>query len=269
MALFLSEAYDRHEGAQSSMDLTECALALLDLSNQQAELTEGIMTADYILEKRCQNLSEGETSDKLKDFARKVWAGIKAFAKTVWAKIKQIAGVIWRKLKEWSAKVYNAFAGKEVMVTKGNLILLEKLPPLVEKSIFIAGKGYSNPDQVTDALSDAKANNVEAGKVEAAAKAASGSVKVGKATFDTFAKNLEKLAEKLTKATEDQEKTVSTMENLADKLSDESKDDAKKLQEASTSMRGLISTLQSAAGDVTNLAQTLTTSFKEVPEKKK
>jgi len=140
MALFLSESVAAPE-AVGTQSFAEAFAGLLDLSDKSGSLVEAIMMADYTMEKRCANLSEGETTDKIKAFAGKVWETLKSFAKTVWAKIKQIAAMITRKAKEYFAKAVAMFKGDKVKMSKGTFIKLTKTAPLLEKMIFIAEKG--------------------------------------------------------------------------------------------------------------------------------
>ena len=58
-----------------------------------------------MLEKQSQNLSEGETLDKIKNFFKKVWIGVVQIAKKIWARIKDVMRLAVRKLSEWASKI--------------------------------------------------------------------------------------------------------------------------------------------------------------------
>ena len=174
MALFLSEAvnnYERKQISRGTTDLAEAALTLLSISEQSAALTEAVMTAEFTLMRQCQNLSEGETSNKMKDFGRKVWYNLKAFAKTVWAKIKEICRMVWRKLKEWGSQVLDMFSGKEMEILKGDYKLLSDGPRILEKIINVTERGITTSDDAgSDLFDTAKELRKEFEDLEKAAK---------------------------------------------------------------------------------------------------
>lgn len=266
MALFLSESYEAHSTSTSMASLTEAALTLLDLSNAQASLTEGIMTADYILEKRNQALSEGEAMDSVKNFIAKVWAAIKSFAKTVWAKVKEIAAVILRKVKEWSARLYGAAFGKDVEISKADSILLDELPRFAEKYLFLATKGYSGVDAGKDLQEDLAALAAENTKMKAKVEAATGTVTVTKNVIETTSKTINTLSEKLTSATSSQEKQVKIIDSELESVKD--KTDEAKLRASANLLKKQLVVIKDAATALVTCASALSKAVGSAKEKK-
>ena len=259
MALFLNEAYEQHIGGTTSMtELHEAAFALLELSQKQAALNEGILIADYIIEKQCRNLSEGETTDKIKDFGRKVWHNVKAFAKTVYAKIKEIIALVWRKLKEWGSKVLDMFSDEksEKSISKRRKYILEELPRLIEKLIYAAEKGMhiseGGAERTKELIDDIEK---EIGELKTKANDMNGEEKVGKNWLKSVENSLDGLVKKLTKANEAMGKTADQAEKVAARMKDS--DNSTEASAAITSFRESIKAVQRCAIEVTGLTSKL------------
>ena len=270
MALFLSEAvnnYERKQISRGTTDLAEAALTLLSISEQSAALTEAVMTAEFTLMRQCQNLSEGETSNKMKDFGRKVWYNLKAFAKTVWAKIKEICRMVWRKLKEWGSQVLDMFSGKEMEILKHDQKYLEQLPRIMEKAIREVERGISASDdsgsdwadRIGDIRSDLKSVQKEAEKEKADTGSAADDHKaytrVGKNWLKSIQSTLTNYANRLEKATEMLDKTLEKYDKVADRMSHE--DNQKDLSQNSAKMSTAIGLLKETANQLVTAANRL------------
>ena len=281
MALFLSEAVDNYERKQVSRgttDLAEAALTLLSISEQSAALTEAVMTAEFTLMRQCQNLSEGETSNKMKDFGRKVWHNLKAFAKTVWAKIKEICRMVWRKLKEWGSQVLDMFSGKEMEIEKEDYKLLSDGPRILEKIINVTERGITTSDDAgSDLLDTAKELTKELEDLKKAAqkdqkenvqelRAVSGStrlgynhkayIKVGKNWLKSVQSTISGYATKIEKLAEIMDKKVEEMEKLEGRMSHE--DNQKDLNKSAVKLKEGIEMLKVLATNITTLTTKLT-----------
>ena len=284
MALFLSEAVDNYERKQTSRgttDLAEAALTLLSISEQSAALTEAVMTAEFTLMRQCQNLSEGETSNKMKDFGRKVWHNLKAFAKTVWAKIKEICRMVWRKLKEWGSQVLDMFSGKEMEIEKGDYKLLSDGPRILEKIINVTERGITTSDDAgSDLLDTAKELTKEFDDLKKAAEkeqkedareerkpiltaAAAHSfynhkayIKVGKNWLKSVQSTISGYATKIEKLAETMDKKVEEMEKLEGRMSHE--DNQKDLNKSAAKLKEGIEILKVLATGITTLTTRLT-----------
>ena len=269
MALFLSEAVDNYERKQTSRgttDLAEAALTLLSISEQSAALTEAVMTAEFTLMRQCQNLSEGETSNKMKDFGRKVWYNLKAFAKTVWAKIKEICRMVWRKLKEWGSQVLDMFSGKEMEILKHDQKYLEQLPRIMEKAIREVERGISASDdsgsdwadRIGDIRSELKSVQKEAEKEkidDETKKNGKAYTRVGKNWLKSIQSTLTNYANRLEKATDMLDKTLENYDKVADRMSHE--DNQKDLSKNSAKMSAAIGLLKETAGELVTAANKL------------
>ena len=270
MALFLSEAvnnYERKQVSRGTTDLAEAALTLLSISEQSAALTEAVMTAEFTLMRQCQNLSEGETSNKMKDFGRKVWHNLKAFAKTVWAKIKEICRMVWRKLKEWGSQVLDMFSGKEMEIIKHDQKYLEQLPRIMEKAIREVERGISASDdsgsdwadRIGDIRSEIKSLQKEAEKEGTTASGPRGDGKsytrVGKNWLKSIQGTLTNYANRLEKATDMLDKTLENYDKVADRMSHE--DNQKDLSKNSAKMNTAIGLLKVTAGELVTAANKL------------
>ena len=269
MALFLSEAVDNYERKQTSRgttDLAEAALTLLSISEQSAALTEAVMTAEFTLMRQCQNLSEGETSNKMKDFGRKVWYNLKAFAKTVWAKIKEICRMVWRKLKEWGSQVLDMFSGKEMEILKHDQKYLEQLPRIMEKAIREVERGISASDdsgsdwadRIGDIRSELKSVQKEAEKEKIdddTKKNGKAYTRVGKNWLKSIQSTLTNYANRLEKATDMLDKTLENYDKVADRMSHE--DNQKDLSKNSAKMSAAIGLLKQTAGELVTAANKL------------
>ena len=269
MALFLSEAvnnYERKQISRGTTDLAEAALTLLSISEQSAALTEAVMTAEFTLMRQCQNLSEGETSNKMKDFGRKVWHNLKAFAKTVWAKIKEICRMVWRKLKEWGSQVLDMFSGKEMEILKHDQKYLEQLPRIMEKAIREVERGISASDdsgsdwadRIGDIRSELKSVQKEAEKEkidEDARKNGKAYTRVGKNWLKSIQSTLTNYANRLEKATDMLDKTLENYDKVADRMSHE--DNQKDLSKNSAKMSAAIGLLKETAGELVTAANKL------------
>ena len=239
MALFLSEAvnnYERKQVTRGSTDLTEATMMLLSISEQSASLTEAVMTAEFTLMRQCRNLSESETSNKMKDFGKKVWHNLKAFAKTVWAKIKEICRMVWRKLKEWGSQVLDMFSGKEMEIKKEDLHFLEESPRLIERMLFIIEKGINASEDAADSFKE-KADDIERDwkelmqEHEKQHKASfnsnkerdekKGYMRVGKNWLKSVTNTIKGHASKLEKFTDDAEKRIEAIEKIENRMSDD------------------------------------------------
>ena len=269
MALFLSEAvnnYERKQISRGTTDLAEAALTLLSISEQSAALTEAVMTAEFTLMRQCQNLSESETSNKMKDFGRKVWYNLKAFAKTVWAKIKEICRMVWRKLKEWGSQVLDMFSGKEMEILKHDQKYLEQLPRIMEKAIREVERGISASDdsgsdwadRIGDIRSDLKSVQKEAEKEKIDDPNKSNGkayVRVGKNWLKSIQSTLTNYANRLEKATEMLDKTLENYDKVADRMSHE--DNQKDLSKNSAKMSAAIGLLKETANQLVTAANRL------------
>ena len=281
MALFLSEAvnnYERKQISRGNTDLAEAALTLLSISEQSAALTEAVMTAEFTLMRQCQNLSEGETSNKMKDFGRKVWHNLKAFAKTVWAKIKEICRMVWRKLKEWGSQVLDMFSGKEMEIEKEDYKLLSDGPRILEKIINVTERGITTSDDAgSDLLDTAKELTKELEDLKKAAqkdqkenvqelRAVSGStrlgynhkayIKVGKNWLKSVQSTISGYATKIEKLAEIMDKKVEEMEKLEGRMSHE--DNQKDLNKSAVKLKEGIEMLKVLATNITTLTTKLT-----------
>ena len=256
MALFLNEAYEQHTGTGvgTMESFQEAAFALLDLANQQAALNEGILIADYILDRQCQNLSEGETTDKMKDFGRKVAHNIKAFALTVWAKIKEIVRLVWRKLKEWGSKVLDMIGGKEVEINKTQKYRLEEIPRIAEKMLNLVERGFSTgaAEGISEKVAEVKK---EYETVRDASKGAE-KEKVGKNWLKSVASSVGDLAKKLDKAADKMKARSEELEKLNSKIrhSDNKEDSKDSTAGQIKSLQTSIASIQTVAGWVANEA---------------
>ena len=283
MALFLSEAvnnYERKQISRGTTDLAEAALTLLSISEQSAALTEAVMTAEFTLMRQCQNLSEGETSNKMKDFGRKVWHNLKAFAKTVWAKIKEICRMVWRKLKEWGSQVLDMFSGKEMEIEKGDYKLLSDGPRILEKIINVTERGITTSDDAgSDLLDTAKELTKEFDDLKKAAekeqkenaketrKSVYGTethtfynhkayIKVGKNWLKSVQSTISGYATKIEKLAETMDKKVEEMEKLEGRMSHE--DNQKDLNKSAAKLKEGIEILKVLATGITTFTTRLT-----------
>lgn len=114
MALFLQESQNQ-EAALSVNSLSEAFVALLEMSEEQGNLTEAMLTADYQIEKQ-QNamLAEGKVEDAknaVVGFAKRAGNATKDFAVRVWNRIKDIARLVARKVSEYVARLKGVAAG--------------------------------------------------------------------------------------------------------------------------------------------------------------
>ena len=269
MALFLSEAvnnYERKQISRGTTDLAEAALTLLSISEQSAALSEAVMTAEFTLMRQCQNLSEGETSNKMKDFGRKVWYNLKAFAKTVWAKIKEICRMVWRKLKEWGSQVLDMFSGKEMEILKHDQKYLEQLPRIMEKAIREVERGISASDdsgsdwadRIGDIRSELKSVQKEAEKDKITTQNKENGkayARVGKNWLKSIQSTLTNYANRLEKATDMLDKTLENYDKVADRMSHE--DNQKDLSKNSAKMNTAIGLLKETAGELVTAANKL------------
>ena len=236
MALFLSEAVSGVEAQHET--LFEAMATMLELAQEQAAMNEAALTADYILEKQSAILSEGETMDKIKNFAKRVWEGVKAFAAKVWAKVKDICRLVIRKLSIWFTKAASLF-GDEKEVQKSQLYTWENLPRLLERMIAFAENGWLTAAGTATPLAQIQ-NDVNAFK---AAKAkATGTVKVKVAVAEKFGKQLDALAKKLTEACDKQAAAFSKMAS-ENKATDETK-------AAATAAKAGVDALRAAATEL-------------------
>ena len=282
MALFLSEAvnnYERKQISRGTTDLAEAALTLLSISEQSAALTEAVMTAEFTLMRQCQNLSEGETSNKMKDFGRKVWHNLKAFAKTVWAKIKEICRMVWRKLKEWGSQVLDMFSGKEMEILKSDYKLLSDGPRILEKIINVTERGITTSDDAgSDLFDTAKELRKEFEDLgKAAYKEQKGInpkeirnssisqytfynhkayIKVGKNWLKSIQNTISGYATKIEKLAETMDKKVEEMEKLEGRMSHE--DNQKDLNKSAAKLKEGIEMLKVLATNITALTTKLT-----------
>ena len=286
MALFLSEAvnnYERKQISRGTTDLAEAALTLLSISEQSAALTEAVMTAEFTLMRQCQNLSEGETSNKMKDFGRKVWHNLKAFAKTVWAKIKEICRMVWRKLKEWGSQVLDMFSGKEMEIEKGDYKLLSDGPRILEKIINVTERGITTSDDAgSDLLDTAKELTKELADLKKAAEKEQKEeariehklnfghgitskknsynhkayIKVGKNWLKSVQSTISGYASKIEKLADLMDKKVEEMEKLEGRMSHE--DNQKDLNKSAAKLKEGIEILKVLATEITTLTTRLT-----------
>lgn len=220
MALFLSEAVAGVEATQHET-LFEAMATLLELSQEQAAMNEAVLTADYILEKQTQNLSEGETMDKIKSFAKRVWEGVKIIAAKVWAKIKDICRLVVRKLSIWFTKAASLF-GEEREIQKSQLYTYENLPRVLERIIAFAENGWMTAAGSATPLAPLAQLQRDIEAFKAAKSKATGTEKVKVAVAEKFAKQLEALSGKLTAACDKQAAAFTKMENEG-KSTDETK----------------------------------------------
>jgi hypothetical protein len=257
MALFLSESVAAQEAKGGMQSFAEGFAALFELSEAQGALVEAILVADYTMEQRCKNLSEGETMDKIKGFATKVWESIKSMAKTAWAKIKEIASLIMRKAKEYASKAVAMFKGDKVKVSKSSMVALTEGPRVLEQMIFLAEKGvFGNLESEKE---KAAALSKQLGEIEAKSKAAEGVEEVAKSVALGYAKAAEDLGKKLDKAVDAQIQAVNAAEAKAKGENvDEIKANAAAFREA-------LSVLKTAAAKSMEFAVKATTAIKAAP----
>lgn len=267
MALFLSEAAGLSEQTTYN-SLFEALADVMAMNSEIAAFNEAVLIADYALEKRVQNLSEGETMDKITGFFKKVWEGIKQIAKKVWARVKDICRLVARKAGEWFSRATSVF-GEEGTVPKEALFIAENAPRLIERSIRLVETGYTSlgdaAGQVTNLVADI------AKFAEQAAKAGDEQVKVKKAVWEKLVKNMEGLASKFMTAVDkslgELDKAAKMFENMhGQSIPEEAK---KQSKEAIDAFRAKIKASQSGVGELLKAANITMGAFKSSKKEEK
>jgi len=223
MALFLTEAAKAFESSTGSSfkSLEEALFAQMDLQAEIHQFTESVMIAEYTLEMRSKNLSEGEAIDKAKAFAKKVWDGIKTLAAKVWARVKDTARLVARKISEYATKVFALF-GEAGEVSEVAMYEASNLPRVLEVAIRLCETGFKDSEDADKQI--AAFEKMKKDLLDKTPKDASKMVAVKKAVWEKLIKTITGLTSKLEAAAGKAEGAVAKDGAEAEKNPDKAKE---------------------------------------------
>lgn len=118
MALFLTESF----ASKTVITMQEAFEAVIEMKQEQANLTEALLKADFVIHEKSRVLREaGDDAGAKKSeegFFARVWAAIKEMAAKVWQKIKDVVAYIRRKASEFGAWIAAKYAGVKSFVVR-------------------------------------------------------------------------------------------------------------------------------------------------------